>query len=113
MVTSTICATNNRAETSLNAFIKGVQKFGLPSRVRGDCGTENNGIENYMQEQQGYAGAYIRGPSVHNQRIERLHYDTTHCALAHFINVFTFLEDHGLLSLSDEGDLFSLHYCFT
>jgi len=65
-----------------------------------------------MRENQGYEGAYIQGPSVHNQRVERLHYDTTHCVLSHFIDLFHFLEENGSLAKDNEVDLFSLHYVF-
>ena len=48
MVTSLVCASDNRAETALKAFLSGVKVFGLPARVRGDCGTENVAIAEYM-----------------------------------------------------------------
>ena len=34
---------NNRADTVLELFMKGVQEFGLPSRVRSDHGLKNVG----------------------------------------------------------------------
>ena len=48
MVTSSACASDNSAETTLKAFFSGVKVFGLPARVRGDCGTENVAIAEYM-----------------------------------------------------------------
>ena len=48
MVTSLACASDNSAETTLKAFFSGVKVFGLPARVRGDCGTENVAIAEYM-----------------------------------------------------------------
>ena len=62
-----------------------------------------------MQQQQGYVGAYIYGPSVQNQRIERLHYDTTHCVLNH-IDLFLYLEKEGILGRSSIIDLLYLIY---
>ena len=48
MVTSLVCASDNRAETALKAFLSGVKVFGLPARVRGDCEIENVAIAEYM-----------------------------------------------------------------
>ena len=76
MITSLLCATNNYADTCLTGFLSGVKEHGLPARVIGDRGAENNHILKYIQQKQGYKGPYIQGLSVHNQRIERLHYDT-------------------------------------
>ena len=59
MVTSLVCASDNRAETALTAFLSGVKVFGLPARLQGDCGNENVAISEYMQRQQGYVGRYL------------------------------------------------------
>ena len=113
MATSLICASDNRAETALKAFLSGVEVFGLPARVRGDCGTENVAIVEYMLQQQGCVGAYIYGLSVHNQIIERPHYDTTRCVLSHYIDLFLHMEKEGILDRNSVIDLFALHYvCF-
>ena len=48
MMTSLVCASDNRAETALKAFLSGVKVFRLPERVGGDCGTENVPIAEYM-----------------------------------------------------------------
>ena len=111
LATSLLCATNNRADTCLRGFLLGVEQYGIPERVRGDNGTENNAIENYMFEKRG-GGSYLRGPSVHNQRIERLHRDTTHAVLSHFFNLFRFMEDQDILSTHEQLDIFCLHFVF-
>ncbi|KAK5880586.1 hypothetical protein CesoFtcFv8_023598 [Champsocephalus esox] len=41
-------ATNNKASTSLDFFLEGVQKYGFPLRVRADQGVENVGIARCM-----------------------------------------------------------------
>ena len=111
MITSLLCATNNLAVTALEGFVSGVTKYGMPERVRGDNGTENNEIERYMLHHRG-GRSYIRGPSVHNQRIERLHFDTTHSTLSHYIDLFKFLEENEMLCSDNEADLFCLHFAF-
>ena len=73
MVTSLLCTTNNYVDTCLTGFLSSVKEYGLPERVRGDKGAENNYILKYVQQKQGYNEVHIQGPSVNNQRIERLH----------------------------------------
>ena len=112
MATSLVCAFDNRVETALKAFLSGVEVFGLPARVRGDCGTENVAIAEYMLQQQGCVGVYIYGLSEHNQIIERAHYDTTRYVLSHYIDLFLHMEKEGILDRNSMIDLFALHYVY-
>ena len=57
-------------------------------------------------------GSHIQGSSVHNQRIERLHRDTTRCCLSSFYTMFDHMENEGILNLSNHTDVFCLHYAF-
>ena len=81
----------------------------MPARVRGDFGTENTDLASFMRSVQGYEGAYIEGPSVYNQRIERLHYDSTNCVLSLFINLFLFMENIFILDRTNFVDIFCIH----
>jgi hypothetical protein len=42
------CSNNKLSATVENLFMEAVNTYGWPSRVRGDWGTENNGIERQM-----------------------------------------------------------------
>ena len=77
----------NREDTVLELFIKGVQEFDLPSRVRNDHGLENVGEAEYMLGNRG----------LHNCRVERVHRDVYAGVLCHFANIFSEMKDMGLL----------------
>ncbi|KAJ8019155.1 hypothetical protein HOLleu_42445 [Holothuria leucospilota] len=67
------CETLCHVSVVLEHFVAATQKYGIPSRIRTDYGSENIRIELRMNLLRGYArGSHISGESVHNVRIERL-----------------------------------------
>ena len=106
---------NNRSDTVLELFVDGVDRLGLPSRVRADRGGENVGVARYMLENplRGPGrGSFICGTSVHNQRIERLWRDLFQSCLVIFYRLFYGMEDNRLLNVENPLHIFCLHYVF-
>ena len=67
------CINNNKATTVLPYFLKGVETYGIPSRVRSEKGRENVLVKDCMIEKHvPEKGSMIAGPRTHNQRTERL-----------------------------------------
>jgi len=78
MITFLSCATNNYKETVLALFETAIEQYGIPSRVRTDKGGENVLVWERMTMLRGpERGSYLTGPSVRNQRIERLWRDVS------------------------------------
>ena len=103
------CSTNNRSTTVLNAFVEGVQRYGLPS----DFGGENVLVARYMIRSRGPdRNSMITGNSTHNQRIERLWRDYHACVTKLFYRLFYFLEAHGILEHTNPLCLYALEYVF-
>ena len=107
------CTTNNKSETVLNCFLKGVNEFGLPLRVRSDKGLENILVADFMIEKRGGGrGSMITGKSTHNQRIERLWRDVFVGVLSYYYQLFFCMEDEGIFDPLDDLHLACLHYVF-
>lgn len=106
-------AANNRASTVVGHFMKAVESFGLPSRIRCDKGGENVAVGKYMLEKRGIdRGSVIVGRSVHNQRIERLWRDVFNGVTQLYHRLFYAMEDEGILDVNNVQHLFALHYVF-
>lgn len=107
------CSSNNKATTVARLFLKATEEFCWPSRVRTDKGGENVEVARLMLEKRGEGrGSIIQGSSVHNQRIERLWRDTRRMVVEYFRRLFYFLEEHNVLDVESENDLYSLQYVF-
>lgn len=108
-------ANNNCSDTVLHLFVDGVNRLGLPSRVRAERGGENVGVAQYMLEHplRGPGrGSFISGTSVHNQRIERLWRDLFQSCLVIFYRLFYGMEDNGFLDIENPIHIFCLQYVF-
>lgn len=107
------CVDNNKADTILRCFMEGVKNYGIPERVRSDKGLENISVADFMIAQKGTGRrSMITGPSVHNQRIERLWRDVYSGVLSYYYNLFYFMEDEGILDPLNDSHIAALHYVF-
>lgn len=106
-------ADNNRAATVLEAFQSATNKFGVPSRVRMDHGTENTEVEHFMIAQRGEGRAsVIKGKSVHNQRIERMWLDVFKGVSCVFHRTFFTMEEMEVLTVESDTEMWALHYVY-
>lgn len=103
---------DNRASSVLDVFLEGVSRSGLPHRVRGDFGGENEAVADLMRHIYPDDNRFLFGPSVHNQRIERMWRDVREKVIGPYKEVFIALENDSLLNQLDVVDLFCLQYVF-
>ena len=108
------CSTNNRAKTVLWSFVDAVQTYRVPKKLRTDMGGENVDAWDYMIDyHSGNESCIITGSSVHNERIERLWRDVSRSVIIPFKEVFGDLEEHNILDVDNDVDLYCLHEVFT
>ena len=108
-----VCRDNNRANTVLNAFKEGSMDVGvLPSKIRTDKGGENVNVLCFMYEVFGEdADCCLTGKSTGNQKVERVHRDSTEKALEPYILLFRYFVVRGL-NVDNNLHLFMLHFLF-
>jgi hypothetical protein len=119
------------AATVLGVFLRAANTYGVPSRVRGDHGTENVRVAAFMEWFMGeFRGSYIWGRSVfngigvhfwpireifrsiHNIRIERLWWDVTTQFGHRWHQLFTELELSNGLNIHNPSHKWLLHFLF-
>ena len=106
-------STDNKASSALFTFITSIREYSVPSRIRLDNGSEFNHVEHLMNVLNGEnRGSVIRGPSVHNQRIERLWRDVFSKVLSKYYNIFNHMEKCNVLDILNPIHMFSLQYVF-
>ncbi len=89
-----------------------VNKYGLPSGVRTDHGGESVDIARYMLSHPERVEHRGTGCSVRNQHIERLWRDVYYASSFKYHPLFTYMEDVGILDVTNEIHLFCLHYVY-
>ncbi|KAJ8088216.1 hypothetical protein PM082_013767 [Marasmius tenuissimus] len=113
MVTGIQASNNNRAATVLDVFLEAIQIHGCPSRVRGDHGTENGMVCEFMETLRGTGrGSYLYGKSIHNIRIERLWRDVTLGFGAKWKYFFQDLEVNESLDVNNNNHIWLLQHLF-
>lgn len=113
MITFLNAANRNTKEVVAEHFLRAAAVYSPPSRIRVDHGGENNDICLLMEVLRGPdRGSFIRGRSVHNQRIERAWVDIWNGVTNIYYDLFYFMESKDYLDVENEVHMWALHYIF-
>ena len=108
-----VARSNNKPEIPAAFFLKSVQEYGCPVKLRSDCGTEN-GIMAAMQCQfRSEAHAHFYGTSPANQRIECWWSQFRKNRSTWWINCFKDLCERNIFSPDNELESECLWLCFS
>lgn len=113
-----VATTNNDPDVIATFYLKAVKKYGLPTIVRSDKGTENASVECLqialrLHHDDFFAGrkSFIKGRSVRNQRIESWWRQLRRMITGFFIDLFKKMENDGLFNGSPLHKA-CLQFCF-
>lgn len=107
-------STYNTSKAAACFFVEGVKNYGVPSRVRADNGTEYVDTGRFMVEVNGEdRGSFLTGPSIHNQRIERLWRDVYMKVIDTYYKLFLYMEEEKVLDIGNDTQKWVLQFVFT
>ena len=85
----------------------------MPSRIRVDKGSENGDICAFIESVNGADRAsFIAGPSVHNERVERLWRDVFTKVNDYYFVLFNHMTEKKMLDIADDVQLFCLQFTY-
>jgi len=113
---------NNRMTSVFESFWDGIMRYGVPWRMRGDDGGENNLVAKFMNLEGehrflGNLEGFIRGPSMHNTRIESFWLHMRLRCMQFWIDFFSAMSSRDVpvdvrLNTTIDAHKFVLHYLF-
>ena len=109
MITFLRCSSNNRAVTVAESFLRAINMYGIPNKLRSDLGGENVDIWRIMVNYHDNPSSVVIGSSTHNERIERLWRDVHTSVLGVFAETFRELEEDSKLDRLNDIDLFCIY----
>ncbi|KAJ8310052.1 hypothetical protein KUTeg_011917 [Tegillarca granosa] len=107
-------STYNTSKAAACFFVEGVKNYGVPSRVRADNGTEYVDTGRFIVEVNGEdRWSFLTGPSVHNQRMERLWRDVYMKVIDTYYKLFLYMEEEKVLDIGNDTQKWVLQFVFT
>ena len=113
MIFAVQMASNNTAQTTLEAFLVGVRQYGLPDRTYSDHGGENRYIARLMLQCRGLGRrSHMCGDSRRNTRVERHHFEIRTKVMKPFMDLFSHFENDLAINFVDYREKWCLHFMF-